>query len=174
MGFPGRVLHIDLTDRKWAFSSFPEDIAKRYLAGRGFNIRFLFDQLPPETDPLSPSNILLLTCGLLTGTDAPASSRLHISALSPLTGLLGSSNVGGDFGAVLRQNGIQSLVIRGRASKPTTLLVEGNGVTFLDAKTLWGLDTWETQDRERIRTLARACQHLPGGESGSHEHSSFR
>ncbi len=169
MGFPGRVLHIDLTDRKWEFSSFPEDIAKRYLAGRGFNIRFLFDHLPPETDPLGPSNILLLTCGLLTGTDAPASSRLHISALSPLTGLLGSSNVGGDFGAVLRQNGIQSLVVRGRASTPTTLLVEADGVTFLDAEALWGLDTWQTQDRLEKEHGGNPVKTLtigPGGENG--------
>ena len=165
----GRILHIDLTNENWEFSPFPEDIAEKYLAGRGFNIHFLSRFLPPETDPMSPSNILLFTCGLLTGTEAPASSRLHISALSPLTGLLGSSNVGGDFGAVLRQNGIQSLIIKGRASKPTTLLVKANSVSFLDAETLWGSDTWETQDRLKQKYGGDSVKVLtigPGGENG--------
>ncbi|MBC8247628.1 MAG: aldehyde ferredoxin oxidoreductase family protein [Deltaproteobacteria bacterium] len=165
----GRILHIDLTNQSWKFSPFPEDIAKKFLAGRGFNVHFLSRFLPPETDPMSPSNILLFTCGLLTGTEAPASSRLHISAHSPLTGLLGSSNVGGDFGAVLRQNGIQSLIIKGRASKPTTLLVKANSVSFLDAETLWGSDTWETQDRLKQKYGGDSVKALtigPGGENG--------
>ena len=165
----GRILHIDLTNQSWKFSPFPEDIAKKFLAGRGFNVHFLSRFLPPETDPMSPSNILLFTCGLLTGTEAPASSRLHISAHSPLTGLLGSSNVGGDFGAVLRQNGIQSLIIKGRASKPTTLLVKANSVSFLDAETLWGSDTWETQDRLKQKYGGDSVKVLtigPGGENG--------
>jgi len=164
-----RILQIDLTHKSWEFSPFPEDIAKKYLAGRGFNIHYLYHHLPTETDPMSPSNILLFTCGLLTGTEAPASSRLHVSALSPQTGLLGSSNVGGNFGAVLRQNGIQSIIITGRASKPTTLLVNEESVRFLEADTLWGLDTWETQDRLKEKFGENSVKVLtigPGGENG--------
>jgi aldehyde:ferredoxin oxidoreductase len=66
-------------------------------------------------DPLGEENVLLYSCGLLTGTAAPSSSRLHVGARSPLTGLLGSSNVGGYLGAELRAAGVQTLLIRGRA-----------------------------------------------------------
>ncbi|MEE4264097.1 MAG: aldehyde ferredoxin oxidoreductase family protein, partial [Desulfobacteraceae bacterium] len=102
--------------------------------------------MPPDADPLGPENILLLSCGLLTGTAAPASARLHVNARSPLTGLLGSSNVGGNFGAKLRSCGIQSLIIRGKSPEPVYLWLDGDKIEIRTARSFWGLDTWETDD----------------------------
>jgi len=141
----GRFLHIDLSERKWSLNPFPEELVEKFLGGRGFNGWFLYHNIPLGTDPLSPENILMFSCGLLTGTTAPTSSRLHINALSPLTGLLGSSNVGGNFGALLRSCGIQSLIIRGCASTPVYLTIQDDAVKIEDAESLWGLDTWEAQ-----------------------------
>jgi aldehyde:ferredoxin oxidoreductase len=147
MGFLGRILEIDLTGGKWSLYPFPEDLARRYLGGRGVNLWFLYRNLLPATDPLGPANMLLLSCGLLTGTRAPASSRLHINALSPLTGILGSSNVGGEFGAALRSCGIQTVILRGRASKPVFILIDADKVEICSAQSIWGLETWRTQDQ---------------------------
>ena len=97
-----------------------------------------------------------MSCGLLTGTAAPASSRLHVNALSPLTGLLGSSNVGGNFGAKLRSCGTQSLIIRGCASKPVYLFIDGNTVEILDAGALWGLDTWKQKHTSSVSLQIRS------------------
>ena len=106
----GKILDIDLSSETFKLSEYPQDLGKKYLGGRGFNLHILIDQLPVDADPLGPENILLLSCGLLTGTAAPSSARLHINALSPLTGILGSSNLGGHFGPRLRSNGIQSII----------------------------------------------------------------
>lgn len=140
----GRMLTIDLSEKKWTFTPFSEELAKKFLGGRGFNAWFLYHTISPGTDPMGPENILMFSCGLLTGTTAPTASRLHINALSPLTGLLGSSNVGGGFGAMLRSCGIQSLIIRGCASTPVYLTIQDDSVKIEDARSLWGLDTWET------------------------------
>ena len=99
MEFFGQILDIDLSSGSWKFVPFLESRAQKYLGGRGLNVKFLYENLPAGIDPLGPDNILTFSCGLLTGTAAPASARLHINALSPLTGLLGSSNVGGAAGA---------------------------------------------------------------------------
>jgi aldehyde:ferredoxin oxidoreductase len=107
MAFLGRILEIDLSIGKWEFKPFPVELAWKYLGGRGFNVQYLYANLP-ECDPLSLENILMFSCGLLTGTAAPSSSRLHINARSPLTGILGSSNIGGAFGVQLRACGIQT------------------------------------------------------------------
>ena len=130
----------------------------------------LYHQLPAKTNPLGPENLLILSCGLLTGTAAPSSARLHINALSPLTGLLGSSNVGGNFGPWLRSNGIQSVILRGKSSQPVYLWIDGNAIEIRKAKSLWGLDTWQTEDRlkaipdgDKISVLAIG----PGGENGA-------
>ena len=102
MAFLGHILDLDLTTGKRSLSPYPTELMWKILGGRGFNAWFLYQNIPAGTDPMGPNNILTFSCGVLTGTAAPASSRLHIGALSPLTGLLGSSNVGGDFGPKLR------------------------------------------------------------------------
>jgi len=170
MAFLGQILDIDLSAGTYKFLPFPEELTWRYLGGRGFNVQFLYNNLPADADPLGPENPLVFSCGLLTGTAAPASARLHINSRSPLTGLLGSSNVGGGFGARLRSCGIQSLIIRGQATEPVYLWITDDNVEIRSAKSLWGLDTWQTHDYLMEKS---GCQKLkimtigPGGENGT-------
>ena len=166
----GQILDINLSTGSWKLSPATEKMARSYLGGRGWNIKFLYDNLPAGTDPLGPDNVLIFSCGLLTGTAAPASSRLHINALSPLTGLLGSANIGGGFGAKLRSCGIQSIIVRGRAARPVYIWIHGDLVEIRNAKSLWGLDTWETQERIQAKLGSHKLKMLtigPGGESGT-------
>jgi aldehyde:ferredoxin oxidoreductase len=170
MSMFGQILDIDLTTETWKLSEYPKDLARKYLGGRGFNVHLLYDQLPVNVDPLSPENLLIFSCGLLTGTAAPSSARLHINALSPLTGVLGSTNIGGDFGARLRSNGIQTVIVRGKAAKPVYLWIDGDSIEIRNAKSLWGLDTWETQDRLKAKFGGNQIEILtigPGGENGA-------
>lgn len=166
----GRILEVDLTAKTWKFSDYSEDVVHSVLGGRGYNVWALYHHLPRGIDPLRPENILLISCGLLTGTMAPTSSRVHVSALSPLTGLLGSSNVGGRFGAALRSCQIQSLIIRGQAPEPVYLYIDHDGASFRDARLLWRLDTWETEEFLKQKLLDESIQMMvigPGSENGA-------
>ncbi|MDY7078976.1 MAG: aldehyde ferredoxin oxidoreductase family protein [Chloroflexota bacterium] len=136
-----KLLIVNLTTGEIKWTELPETLVRQFLGGRGINACLLARYVGPTTDPLGPENVLVLSCGLLTGTQAPASSRLHLGARSPLTGLLGSSNVGGHFGAELRAAGVQALLIQGHAQCPVTLRIEGDQVELLDAAHLWGLDS---------------------------------
>ncbi|CAB1064624.1 Tungsten-containing aldehyde:ferredoxin oxidoreductase (EC [Olavius sp. associated proteobacterium Delta 1] len=170
MSLLGKILDIDLHAGTSKFLPFPKELTWHYLGGRGFNVQFLYRHLPADADPLGPENLLLLSCGLLTGTTAPASSRLHINAKSPLTGLLGSSNVGGGFGAQLRACGIQSLIIRGKAPEPVYLWVTHDSVEIRSAKSLWGLDTWQAHEHLTEKLGSRKLKIMtigPGGENGT-------
>ena len=170
MSILGNTLEVDLTAKTWKLAEYPQDLAGKYLGGRGFNVHVLYDQLPAGVDPRGPENLLLMSCGLLTGTAAPSSARLHINALSPLTGILGSSNIGGNFGPRLRSNGIQSLILRGRSSRPVYLLIDGDSIEIHNAKSLWGLDTWETEERLKAKLGSHKISVLtigPGGENGA-------
>ena len=170
MAFSGRILDLDLSREIWHWSPFPEELAWKILGGRGFNVWLLYRQLSAPTDPLGPDNLLIFSGGLLTGTAAPVSARLHVNALSPLTGLLGSSNTGGKFGAAMRARNIQSLMIRGRAAKPVYLYLDGETVNIKDAQALWGLDTWATEDALRKELQDEKIQTMvigPGGENGA-------
>jgi len=140
----GHILDVDLEDRSVVTRSLNEDVLRRVLLGRGLNSLTLLEDLDPAVGPLDAANPLLFTCGLLTGTPAPTAARVQVSARSPLTGLLGSSSVGGTVGPALRANGVQSLQVRGRADSPVYLLVGEGGAEVRDASHLWGLDTKES------------------------------
>jgi aldehyde:ferredoxin oxidoreductase len=170
MAFLGKTLDIDLSTGTWKFRPFPEDVIWKYLGGRGFNVQFLHANLSPDIDPLSPENILMFSCGLLTGTAAPTSARLHINARSPLTGLLGSSNVGGDFGARLRSCGIQSVIIRGKSPGPVYLWIDGDTIEIRSAKSIWRLDTWQTDEQLKTKLGSEKLTIMtigPAGENGA-------
>lgn len=163
----GQLLHVDLTQGRCWHLPVPEQ-AFECLGGRGFNVWFLYHFLAPGTDPLSPDNILLFSGGLLTGSSAPTAARLHINALSPLTGILGSSNIGGYAGAWLRSNNLSSIIVTGRSATPVYLHINSQGTQIRDAQNLWGKDAFEVQDEiqkihanERIRILTIG----PGGET---------
>ncbi len=166
----GRILSVNLSRGEIDLSPFPEERVREVIGGRGFNAWRLFTRLPVGADPMGPDNLLLFSCGALTGTAAPAASRLHVNALSPLTGILGSSNVGGWVGSRLRSSGVQSVVIRGRAPRPVYLYIDDKTAAIRDAGFLWGLDAFKTQERikERLGNDKAAVLAIgPGGENGA-------
>ena len=170
MAFVGRILEIDLSAGNWKFLPYPDDLQWKYLSGRGFNVQYLYNNMPADTDPLGSENILLFSCGLLTGTAAPASARLHINARSPLTGLLGSSNIGGNFGAKLRSCGIQSVIIRGKSPEHVYLWIDGDKIEIRNAGSIWGLDTWETDEQLKTKLGTEKLEIMtigPAGENGT-------
>lgn len=143
----GRILIIDLTKMEIVKEDLDPKEAEMFLGGRGLNAKRLFDEIPPGADPLGPENILCLAPGLLTGTPLGLTGRLHVSTLSPYSGILGDGNVGGSFAHGIKKAGYDQVVIRGEAEKPVYLLIEDEKVELLDASELWGLDVWETTDR---------------------------
>jgi aldehyde:ferredoxin oxidoreductase len=145
MNILGKILTVDLSTRAVGIDSFPVEWAKKYLVGRGINSYLIFRDLDRGIDPFAPENCILFSGGLLTGTDVPASARLHVSGKSPLSGGLGSSNVGGGFGARFRSAGFHTVIVKGKAERPCFLLIENGKAEIRDASLLWGKDTWETQ-----------------------------
>ena len=88
-GYADRILHIDLCRSKITSSNFPNEIAAAYIGGTGLDTKILFDD-GPSVDALSPENVMIIATGPLTGTIAPCSCRIDITAKSPLTGIFGT------------------------------------------------------------------------------------
>ena len=148
-GWGGRVIYIDLTREKVVVQPLSETEAKMYLGGRGLNSYRLFKMVKPGIDPLSPDNVLCIANGVLAGTVLSMTSRTEISSLSPLTGILGDGNAGGEFSAILKHAGYDQIVITGRASKPKYIWIEDDTVEIRDASDLWGLKVGELVDTLR-------------------------
>ena len=146
MALSRKIAYIDLSTGEVETAPIPVEMRRLYLGGRGLDIYLLYNHLQPGVDPLGPENVLLISAGLLTATLASASARTHIAAKSPLTGFLGSSNMGGFFGPELRWAGFDHLVIRGKAKSPVYLWLHDEEIEIRDASALWGEDAIETQD----------------------------
>ncbi len=123
----------------------PEDL-KQFLGGRGLGAKLLYELVGPEVDPLAPENCLIFSAGPAVGSPWPASSRLHITFKSPLTGAYGSANSGGFFAAELRHAGYDAMVITGRAENPVVLQVFDGDISLRDGSDLWGATTSQTHE----------------------------
>ena len=141
----GRLLRINLTTRKTSTEPVPESVASDFIGGRGYGIRYLYDELAPGIDPLGEQNKLLMLSGPLAGTSAIAVSRWMACTLSPLTGGYARSVCGADFGAWLRFVDYDFLIIEGKADKPVYIHITEDGCQILDAGEIWGKNTKETQ-----------------------------
>ena len=138
---PGQIVFVNLDNQHIEWVDPREELIDNFLGGRGINVYFLLKYLDSEVGPFSGENRIIFTPGLLTGSEAYSSSRLHIGSISPLTGYLGSSNVGGYLGARLKSNGILSLVIRGKSERPALLHIEGGRIGIKSAEGIWGSET---------------------------------
>lgn len=145
-GYAGKILDVDLTAGTIGEYPVSDRDRERFLGGRFLSTKILWDTLPAGVDPLSPKNILVVMTAPLTGTGAPSSSRFDISAKSPLTGGIGHSNSGGNFGIHLKRAGWDGIVIRGRSEKPVYLEVREDDVHIRDAADIWGMDTQAAQE----------------------------
>lgn len=163
----GDLLFVDLTNREIRRQPCPPEVIRNFLGGRGLGDYLLLKLLDGAVGPLDPGNVLVFAAGLLGGSRMITTGRLHITARSPLTGLLGTSNGGGYFGAELKACGILALIITGRADKPVFINIRDQEVTIEDAAGLWGMMTREARARIRELTgdpLTRVAVIGPTGE----------
>jgi aldehyde:ferredoxin oxidoreductase len=164
IGTSNRVLEVDLTRTKVDIYEVKPRERRLYLGGKGLGLKLLYDRLQPGAAPLGEENILAFMPGVLMGTGAPCSGRFAAVTKSPLTGIMVASSCGGPFGMALKTAGWDGLLVRGKATKPTYLLITSEGVEFKDAGELWRLDTTETQaklDEKRAGMLVIG----PAGET---------
>jgi len=145
MALNRRMAIIDLSTGEIETAPVSIEMRKKYLGGRGLDMYLLYKHLKPGVDPLGPENVLTVSAGLLVGTLASASARTHIGAKSPLTGYVGSSNMGGFFAPELRWAGFDHLVIKGKADGPVYLWIHDGEIEIRDAADLWGEDVPATQ-----------------------------
>lgn len=140
---------VNLSDRTVELVETPEEAIRDFLGGRGLNVYYLYKYLKPQSDPLSPDNVLILGTGLLTGTIAPNTGRHSVTCKSPESGILGDSNIGGFFGPEMRFAGFDRLIILGKADTPVYLYLEDGKIEIRDASPYWGLTCSQTERKFR-------------------------
>jgi aldehyde:ferredoxin oxidoreductase len=167
-GTHGRILHVDLTRGETRVEHPPEEFYRLLVGGRAVIAYLLLRDLPRGADALGPDNLLIFAPGIMQGTNFPGAGRHAVGGKSPLTGALGSSEVGGWWGHEFKRTGFDALVIRGRAESPVYLWIRDGEVEIRPADHLWGMATAPAQAaiREELGDeRARVAQIGPAGEN---------
>lgn len=145
LGNMGQILRIDLGSSKVA----TEEAAKYYkdfLGGRSLAHYLLFKDVDvAKVQPLDPENEIIFSVGPLGGTPFPSGGRFQATFIAPLPySGWGDANSGGAIGPEIKYCGYDAVVIKGKAQKPTYILVEDDKIEFCSAEDLWGKGTIET------------------------------
>ncbi len=144
-GYQNRVLRVDLTKKGAATEPLRMDWAEKYIGSKGLAIKYLYEELKPGIDPLSPENKLLFMTGPMTGTPVPCSGKLSVSAKSPATGTINDCSIGGHAALQIKYAGYDAILLEGALKEPGYLLIEDGSVRFKDAAGLWGKGSHETE-----------------------------
>lgn len=165
-GYVGKILSVDLSKGEIIEEKLNLDLARRYIGGRGFGAKMIYENTGPRTNPLGPQNVIVYATGPLNGTLAPGCGRLHICTKSPLTSIFGWSNVGGHFSPELKYAGYDAIIVRGRAEKPVYLWINDGRAEIMDAGHLWGKSTHDT-GKQIIQDVGdRKAEVLSIGQAG--------
>ena len=132
---------VDLTERRVWTERVDERTTRLWGGEKGLALPVLLDRLRGDTDPLGAENPFVLAAGLLNGLAFHGTCRTGAYARSPLGKGIGETEMGGFFGPGLRRQGVDALVVLGRAERPAYLWVEDGTAQIRDASDLWGQET---------------------------------
>ena len=163
-GWTGKLLRVDLTTRSAKIEDIDDDILHQFLGGRGLGTYLVYSEVPPDTHPLAPENILAFCTGAMTGIRVPTGGRSSLSTLSPLTGTIFDANTGSRFGVRLRWAGFDALIVTGKADQPVWLEVSETGAQIHAGDHLWGQEIPQTVEQLKAKNSA-VVSIGPAGEN---------
>jgi aldehyde:ferredoxin oxidoreductase len=145
-GFYGRILRINLTEKSYHVEDLDEMLYRRYLGGKGLASWLLYQSNPPGVDPLHPDNCLIFATGPVTGSKVWGGCRYGVFTKSPQTAFYSESYSGGKVPEAIDATGYDAIIIQGESSEPIVLEIQPDKVRFHEAGSLWGKETYETED----------------------------
>ena len=167
-GYSGRILHIDLTQKKHWIEEKPDEWFKLWIGGVSMATRLCWENIKPGCDPYSPDNPICFANGIFTGTPVPVGGKYGLASKSPLTGWIGDSLSGSWLSIAMKRARWDGIVIHGSSAKWIDLFIDDDRVEFLDATYLLGKGTYETEEAIREKfgdDQVRSATIGPSGEN---------
>ncbi|MCX7970008.1 MAG: aldehyde:ferredoxin oxidoreductase, partial [Negativicutes bacterium] len=125
-GYTGQTLYINLDRHHIEARPVSEEMKKKFIGGRGFGLKLLWDGINDHTRWNDPENELIVAPGPICGiTQYPGTGKCYVVGLSPLTEGPYDSNVGGHFAPFLKFAGWDALEIQGKAGRDVIIFIDG-------------------------------------------------
>jgi aldehyde:ferredoxin oxidoreductase len=142
-GYTGKVLQVDLTNRRLEVETPDEAFYRQYVGGSLMGLYYLWKNTPPGTDALAPENTLTFALSPTTGLPVSGQSRCTATCKSPSSGGVADSQAGGFWPAELKYAGFDAIVVKGAATSPLYLWINNGEAELRDATHLWGKFTYD-------------------------------
>ena len=128
-GYNNRTLYVNVSTLKISSKPVSQTMKDKFTGGRGFNLWLLWGSLPKNRIIKwnDPENEVCIACGPLGGTPVyPGNGKSIAVSISPLTGTVIDSNVGGYFGPYLQFAGWDALEIQGKGQSEVVIVIDGD------------------------------------------------
>lgn len=125
-GYTDKILYVNLSDNHLAAKNVPLQMKEKFIGGRGYGLRLLWDATTPTTKWNDPENEIIISSGPIGGiTQYSGTGKSICVALSPQTDSVMDSNVGGFFGPFLKFSGFDAIELQGKANEDVILFIDG-------------------------------------------------
>jgi aldehyde:ferredoxin oxidoreductase len=166
-GYHGKILHVDLGERRSWIEEPDERVWRRYAGGGLLATWLLLRDTPPGLDAFDARSPLILTSSVIAGQPYAGLARFTAAAKSPLTEGIGEARCEGPWGWALKGSGVDTLVFHGASESPVAVEIQAGQVRFHDASDLWGLPVSATTDA--LQTRLGGDVHVAAiGPAGEH------
>jgi aldehyde:ferredoxin oxidoreductase len=124
-GYNNRTLYIDLGSRDIKEKPVSREMKEKFIGGKGFDLRLLWDATKPDTRWHDPENEIVISGGPCCGiTQYSGSGKAICCTISPQTDIVIDSNVGGFFGPFLKFCGFDALELQGKSDTEVLILFD--------------------------------------------------
>jgi len=125
-GYANQILSIDISVPDISVKPVDEKMKDVFIGGKGFDLWLLWHSVKGTTQWADPDNAICIASGPMGGTLLyPGSGKSIVTTISPLTGSVIDSNVGGYFGPYLKFSGFDALEVKGKTEKDMVILIDG-------------------------------------------------
>ena len=135
-GYTDKILYIHVGDKTIKEKDVPPVMKEKFIGGKGYGLRLLWDATKPDTKWNDPENEIIISPGPIAGiTQYSGTGKSLVVSISPQTDSVMDSNVGGYFGPFLKFSGFDSLELQGKSDKDIIIFIDGESeiVTIFEA-----------------------------------------
>jgi len=125
-GYTDKILYINVGTTEIKEKDVSVIMKDKFIGGKGYGLRLLWDATKPDTKWDDPENEIIISSGPIGGiTQYSGTGKSLVVSLSPQTGSVMDSNVGGFFGPFLKFAGFDALEIQGKSNKDVIVFIDG-------------------------------------------------
>jgi len=125
-GYANRILYMNVGNNEIKEKPVSEEMKEKFIGGKGFGLRLLWDATKPDTKWSDPENEIIISSGPIGGiTQYSGAGKSLLVSISPQTDSVMDSNVGGFFGPFLKFSGYDALELQGKADKDVIIYIDG-------------------------------------------------